>query len=151
MPKWNWAGDFLFYFYYLFFFFFRTVVINTWDPIALSVRSLKNLLNDTTKWNKTHKADEHFFFIFKNRHGVKQPRNPWSDGPENITQCPIKPGKNFTYEVVFSDEEGTLWWHAHSDWSRATVHGAIVISPKKGTSYPFPKPYAEEVIILGII
>ena len=91
------------------------------------------------------------FFIFKNRHGVKQPRNPWSDGPENITQCPIKPGKNFTYEVVFSDEEGTLWWHAHSDWSRATVHGAIVISPKNGTSYPFPKPYAEEVIILGIM
>ncbi|XP_030942632.1 laccase-14-like isoform X2 [Quercus lobata] len=82
-------------------------------------------------------------------HGVKQPRNPWSDGPENITQCPIKPGKKFTYEVVFSDEEGTLWWHAHSDWSRATVHGAIVISPKNGTSYPFPKPYAEEVIILA--
>ncbi|KAK7844288.1 laccase-14 [Quercus suber] len=98
---------------------------------------------------RVQKADEHFFFIFKNRHGVKQPRNPWSDGPENITQCPIKPGKKFTYEVVFSDEEGTLWWHAHSDWSRATVHGAIVISPKNGTSYPFPKPYAEEVIILG--
>ncbi|KAK7844303.1 laccase-14 [Quercus suber] len=56
-------------------------------------------------------------------HGVKQPRNPWSDGPENITQCPIKPRKNFTYEVIFSDEEGTLWWHAHSDWTRATVHG----------------------------
>ncbi|KAK9943596.1 hypothetical protein M0R45_009199 [Rubus argutus] len=31
-------------------------------------------------------------------HGVKQPLNPWSDGPENITQCPIQPGKNFTYE-----------------------------------------------------
>ena len=26
------------------------------------------------------------------RHGVKQPRNPWSDGPVYITQCPIKPG-----------------------------------------------------------
>jgi hypothetical protein len=63
------------------------------------------------------------------RHGVKQPRNPWSDGPENITQCPIKPGKNFTQEIIFSDEEGTLWWHAHSDWTRATVHGAIIISP----------------------
>ncbi|KAM3759942.1 hypothetical protein ACB098_01G157500 [Castanea mollissima] len=82
-------------------------------------------------------------------HGVKQPRNPWSDGPENITQCPIKPGKNFTYEVIFSDEEGTLWWHAHSDWTRATVHGAIVILPKAKTTYPFPKPAAEQVLILG--
>jgi hypothetical protein len=38
---------------------------------------------------------------------VKQPRNPWSDGPENITQCPIQQGKNFTQEVIFSTEEGT--------------------------------------------
>ncbi|XP_031395141.1 putative laccase-9 isoform X1 [Punica granatum] len=82
-------------------------------------------------------------------HGVKQPRNPWYDGPENITQCPIPAGTNFTQEIIFSDEEGTLWWHAHSDWSRATVHGAIVISPANGTTYPFAQPDAEEVIVLG--
>ncbi|KAF8377088.1 hypothetical protein HHK36_030461 [Tetracentron sinense] len=82
-------------------------------------------------------------------HGVKQPRNPWSDGPEYITQCPIKPGAKFSYEIIFSSEEGTLWWHAHSDWSRATVHGAIFVYPKNGTSYPFPKPQEEVPIILG--
>ncbi|KAF7116798.1 hypothetical protein RHSIM_RhsimUnG0014700 [Rhododendron simsii] len=82
-------------------------------------------------------------------HGVKQPRNPWSDGPNYITQCPIKPGANFTYEILFSTEEGTLWWHAHSDWSRATVHGPIVVYPEIGTSYPFPKPDAEFPIVLA--
>ncbi|PKI73468.1 hypothetical protein CRG98_006049 [Punica granatum] len=83
-------------------------------------------------------------------HGVKQPGNPWYDGPENITQCPILAGTNFTYEVIFSDEEGTLWWHAHSDWTRATVHGAIIISPPTGTNYPLHiKPDADEVIVLG--
>ncbi|XP_068325074.1 putative laccase-9 [Pyrus communis] len=82
-------------------------------------------------------------------HGVKQPRNPWSDGPENITQCPIQPGTNFTYEVIFSSEEGTLWWHAHSDWTRATVHGAIIILPAAGTTYPFATPDAQEIVILG--
>ncbi|KAJ0024434.1 hypothetical protein Pint_07810 [Pistacia integerrima] len=82
-------------------------------------------------------------------HGVKQPRNPWSDGPENITQCPISAGSNFTYEVILSTEEGTLWWHAHSDWTRATVHGAIVILPPRGKYYPFPKPYKEQTIILA--
>ncbi|CAK7323635.1 unnamed protein product [Dovyalis caffra] len=82
-------------------------------------------------------------------HGVKQPGNPWFDGPENITQCPIQPGKNFTYELILSTEEGTLWWHAHSDWSRATVHGAIVILPALGTTYPFPAPDAEETIVIG--
>ncbi|XVE52169.1 hypothetical protein DITRI_Ditri02bG0100900 [Diplodiscus trichospermus] len=83
------------------------------------------------------------------RHGVEQPRNPWSDGPEFVTQCPIQPGAKFSQKVIFSVEEGTLWWHAHSDWSRATVHGAIIVHPKLGTTYPFPKPYAEETIILG--
>ncbi|XP_065847104.1 laccase-15-like [Euphorbia lathyris] len=82
-------------------------------------------------------------------HGVKQPRNPWSDGPEYITQCPIKPGGEFKQKLIFSMEEGTLWWHAHSNWSRATVHGAIFIYPNHGNHYPFPLPVAEVPIILG--
>uniref|UniRef100_A0A8R7UVN7 Laccase n=1 Tax=Triticum urartu TaxID=4572 RepID=A0A8R7UVN7_TRIUA len=82
-------------------------------------------------------------------HGVDQPRNPWSDGPAYITQCPIQPGNTFTYRIIFSEEEGTLWWHAHSDFDRATVHGAIVIHPRRGAAYPFPKPHREVPIILG--
>ncbi|GMP80114.1 hypothetical protein CsSME_00035346 [Camellia sinensis var. sinensis] len=82
-------------------------------------------------------------------HGVKQPRNPWSDGPEYITQCPIQPGANFSYEIIFSTEEGTLWWHAHSDWSRATVHGPIIVYPANGTTYPYSKPSEEFPIVLA--
>ncbi|CAJ1953267.1 unnamed protein product [Sphenostylis stenocarpa] len=82
-------------------------------------------------------------------HGVREPRDPWSDGPENITQCPIQPGTNFTQKVAFTLEEGTLWWHAHSGGTRATVHGAIVILPAGGTSYPFPEPYGQHTIIIG--
>ncbi|XVF29911.1 hypothetical protein REPUB_Repub16aG0011300 [Reevesia pubescens] len=82
-------------------------------------------------------------------HGVHQPRNPWSDGPSYITQCPIQPGSKFRQKIILSKEEGTLWWHAHSDWSRATVHGALIIYPKIGFSYPFPKPHEEVPIILG--
>lgn len=85
------------------------------------------------------------------RHGVKQPRNPWSDGPEYITQCPIQAGSKFRQMLIFSDEEGTLWWHAHSQWDRATVHGAIVVYPKLGTHYPFPEPAAELTLVLGTI
>ncbi|XAR48614.1 Laccase [Bertholletia excelsa] len=82
-------------------------------------------------------------------HGVKQPRNPWSDGPDFITQCQISPGTNHTYKVIFSTEEGTLWWHAHSDWTQSTVYGAIHILPAEGTTYPFPEPDGEHDIILG--
>lgn len=92
--------------------------------------------------------DENNYVV--HRHGVHQPRNPWSDGPEYITQCPIESGSNFTYEVIFSDEEGTLWWHAHSDWTRSSVHGAIVVMPLNETGFPFPEPDGEEIIILGM-
>lgn len=84
------------------------------------------------------------------RHGVKMPRYPWSDGPEYVTQCPISPGTRFRQRVVLSDEEGTLWWHAHSEWSRNSVYGALIILPPKTDSYPFPKPHAELPILLGI-
>ncbi|KAM3305559.1 laccase-14-like [Capsicum chacoense] len=82
-------------------------------------------------------------------HGARQLRYPWSDGPAFITQCPIRPGTSFNQKLKLSNEEGTLWWHAHSDWSRATVHGVLIIRPANGTDYPFPKPAAEIPIILG--
>ncbi|KAJ6342793.1 hypothetical protein OIU78_010666 [Salix suchowensis] len=82
-------------------------------------------------------------------HGARQVRNPWSDGPEYITQCPIQPGRKFKYRIRLSREEGTIWWHAHNSWARTTVHGALVIYPKPGSPYPFPKPHAEIPIILG--
>ncbi|KAG9137921.1 hypothetical protein Leryth_023661 [Lithospermum erythrorhizon] len=82
-------------------------------------------------------------------HGAKQYRFPWSDGPEFITQCPLEPGTKFTQKIVLTDELGTLWWHAHSEWSRATVHGALLVYPEEGTTYPFPKPRGEMQIVLG--
>ncbi|KAG0488241.1 hypothetical protein HPP92_007052 [Vanilla planifolia] len=42
-------------------------------------------------------------------HGVNQNRDPWHDGPEYITQCPIQPDRNFTYRVSLGEEEGE-WW-----------------------------------------
>ncbi|KAH6769132.1 Laccase/Diphenol oxidase family protein [Perilla frutescens var. frutescens] len=82
-------------------------------------------------------------------HGVRQLRTGWSDGPAYITQCPIQTGQSFIYNFTLTGQRGTLLWHAHINWQRATVHGAIVILPKLGVPYPFPKPDKEEIIILG--
>ncbi|KAK8316356.1 hypothetical protein V6Z12_A13G037400 [Gossypium hirsutum] len=49
----------------------------------------------------------------------------------------------------FIGQRGTLWWHAHIFWLRATVYGAIVIMPKQGTPFPFPQPDRETNIVLG--
>ncbi|GLJ16995.1 hypothetical protein SUGI_0293940 [Cryptomeria japonica] len=82
-------------------------------------------------------------------HGVKQLKSCWADGPAYITQCPITPGNKFTYNFTITEQEGTLWWHAHISYLRATVHGALVIKPRAGKAYPFPKPDNEIPIILG--
>ncbi|KAJ4800301.1 Laccase [Rhynchospora pubera] len=82
-------------------------------------------------------------------HGVRQRLSCWSDGPAYITQCPIQPGQTFTYEFTLYQQKGTLFYHAHISWLRATLHGAIVIYPKTGVHYPFPNPYEEHIIILG--
>lgn len=74
-----------------------------------------------------------------------------ADGPEFVTQCPIRPGDSYTYKFIIQDQEGTLWWHAHSRWFRDIVYGAFVIRPKLGVSYPFPKPKLELTIVLGTI
>ncbi|GFZ14967.1 laccase/diphenol oxidase family protein [Actinidia rufa] len=82
-------------------------------------------------------------------HGIRQIRTGWADGPAYITQCPIQPGQSYIYNFTVMGQRGTLLWHAHITWLRATVHGAIVILPKHGVPYPFPKPDKEEIIVLG--
>ncbi|CDP08653.1 unnamed protein product [Coffea canephora] len=82
-------------------------------------------------------------------HGVRQRLSCWSDGPSYITQCPIQSGQTFTYEFTLVQQKGTLLWHAHFSWLRATVYGAIVVYPKTGVPYPFIYPYEEHIILLG--
>ncbi|XP_072985997.1 laccase-3-like [Typha latifolia] len=82
-------------------------------------------------------------------HGIQQLRTGWADGPEYITQCPIKPGGSYIYRFTIEGQEGTLWWHAHSSWLRATVYGALIIYPKVGSFYPFLNPSREFAVILG--
>nr|GEY37985.1 laccase/diphenol oxidase family protein [Tanacetum cinerariifolium] len=106
-----------------------------------------NVREEDTIWVKVHNNGR--YNITLHWHGVKQPRNPWSDGPEYITQCPIQPGDSFNYKLILSMEVGTIWWHAHSDWTRATVHGAIIVHPKKAADLPFAPPDQEVPIIFS--
>lgn len=82
-------------------------------------------------------------------HGIRQLRTGWADGPAYITQCPIPPGQSYLYNFTITGQRGTLFWHAHILWLRATVHGAVVILPKRGVPYPFPAPHKEVVVVLA--
>lgn len=81
------------------------------------------------------------------RHGIRQLRSCWQDGTGYITECPIQPGNSEIYDFIVLHQRGTVFWHAHVSWVRASVHGAFITLPTNG--YPFPKPDGEYPIILG--
>ncbi|KAK4486111.1 hypothetical protein RD792_008779 [Penstemon davidsonii] len=79
-------------------------------------------------------------------HGVRQLRTGWADGPAYITQCPIGGGKSYTYNFSVVDQRGTLWWHAHFSWQRASVYGAFIIYPRM--PFPFSAPIRAQIPII---
>ncbi|XP_065853546.1 laccase-17-like [Euphorbia lathyris] len=82
-------------------------------------------------------------------HGVRQVQTGWYDGPAYITQCPIGVGQSYVYNFTIIGQRGTLFYHAHMSWLRATLYGPIIILPKLGVPYPFPKPYKQFSILFG--
>ncbi|KAG6421601.1 hypothetical protein SASPL_118158 [Salvia splendens] len=107
-----------------------TIDVNEGDNVHVTVTN-KVEMNTTIHW-----------------HGVRQLWSAWADGPAYITQCPIGAGKAYTYKFSVVDQRGTLWWHAHFSWQRASVYGAFIIHPR--TPFPFSLPiYPANVPIFG--
>lgn len=46
-------------------------------------------------------------------HGMFQNGTNAMDGTVGITQCPIAPNSNFTYDFEVKGQSGTYWYHAH--------------------------------------
>ncbi|KAL5751250.1 hypothetical protein ACOSP7_025853 [Xanthoceras sorbifolium] len=82
-------------------------------------------------------------------HGIRQFRTGWADGPAYITQCPIRGGQSYTYKFTVVDQRGTLLWHAHYSWQRASVYGAFIIYPRMPLPFSSPPLQAEIPIIFG--
>ncbi|KAG8473744.1 hypothetical protein CXB51_035954 [Gossypium anomalum] len=83
-----------------------------------------------------------------NNHGIRQLQSGWADRPAYVTQCPIQTGQSYVYNFTIIGQRGTLFWHAHISWLRATLYGPIIILPKRGVPYPFAKPYKEVPIVI---
>lgn len=63
-------------------------------------------------------------------HGLILPNE--MDGPAEITQEPIRPGKSFTYEYTVG-QHGTYFYHTHDHVDRQQslgLYGALIIDPK---------------------
>lgn len=68
------------------------------------------------------------------------------DGPADVTQKPIEPGKTFTYAFT-AEQQGTFFYHSHKDADRQQglgMYGALIIDPKVTS---LPPAYNKEAVI----
>ncbi|KAI3498835.1 hypothetical protein L1887_34621 [Cichorium endivia] len=81
--------------------------------------------------------------------GIHQRRNSWQDGVYG-TNCPIPPGKNFTYNLQVKDQIGSFFYFPSLDFHRAAGgFGGITISTRPLIPVPFPPPAGDFTILAG--
>ncbi|RFU35069.1 hypothetical protein B7463_g1293, partial [Scytalidium lignicola] len=72
-------------------------------------------------------------------HGLLQKSSQWMDGVPGIQQCPIPPGKTFTY-TFRADLYGTSWYHSHYSAQYADgIYGPMIIHGPDTVPYDIDK------------
>ncbi|XP_064394062.1 uncharacterized protein LOC135341437 [Halichondria panicea] len=81
-------------------------------------------------------------------HGMHQIGTPHMDGAAYITQCPILPNNEFTYEFQLFPE-GTFWYHAHLGSERSNgLYGALIVVPPEPSPTNFIDMLGAHTILL---
>ncbi|KAL9079891.1 MAG: hypothetical protein Q9159_007687 [Coniocarpon cinnabarinum] len=83
-------------------------------------------------------------------HGLYQNGTNHMDGTVGVTQCPIPPGANFTYEFTVAGQHGTYWWHSHvSAQASDGMYGPLVIHSKRERDLQRLDYASEQVIMVA--
>ncbi|XP_059662409.1 L-ascorbate oxidase homolog [Cornus florida] len=81
--------------------------------------------------------------------GLQHRRNSWQDGTYG-TNCPIPPGKNFTYMIQAKDQIGSFFYFPSLGFHKAAGgFGAIKILSRPKIPVPFPPPAGDYSILAG--
>lgn len=81
--------------------------------------------------------------------GIQQRRNSWEDGMYG-TNCPIPPGRNFTYKMQVKDQIGSYYYFPSLAFHKAAGgFGGIKINSRPRIPVPFPPPAGDYTILAG--
>lgn len=87
--------------------------------------------------------------MFLCRDGIQQRRNSWQDGVYG-TNCPILPGKNFTYNIQVKDQIGSFFYFPSFLFHKAAGgFGGIRIWSRPKIPVPFPNPAGDFTVLAG--
>ncbi|KAI5782840.1 Cupredoxin [Pyronema domesticum] len=77
-------------------------------------------------------------------HGLFQNGTTFMDGPAMVSQCPVPPGMNITYDFIV-DQPGTYWYHSHVKGQYPDgIRGAFIVHDPQG---PYKNSYDAEIIL----
>ncbi|MCJ1352267.1 MAG: ferroxidase fet3 [Icmadophila ericetorum] len=77
-------------------------------------------------------------------HGMFQNGTNYMDGPSMVTQCPVPPGYDFTYNFTVN-QNGTYWYHCHTDFCYPDGYRQALIV-HDSDAY-FKDEYEEEIVV----
>ncbi|KAF5183577.1 L-ascorbate oxidase-like protein [Thalictrum thalictroides] len=102
--------------------------------------------NDNLIINVVNHLPEPFLLTWN---GVQQRKNSWQDGVYG-TNCPILPGRNFTYTLQVKDQIGSFFYFPSLDLHKAAGgFGGLRIVSRQGIPVPFPEPAADYTVLIG--
>ncbi|KAL3338294.1 hypothetical protein AABB24_030439 [Solanum stoloniferum] len=102
--------------------------------------------NNNIVVNVINQLDEPFLITWK---GIQQRKNSWQDGTLG-TNCPIPPGKNFTYHFQVKDQIGSYYYHPTTALHRAVGgYGPITIYSRALIPVPFDTPADDFTVLVS--
>ncbi|KAJ7974999.1 monocopper oxidase-like protein SKU5 [Quillaja saponaria] len=120
----------------------RVITINGMFPGPL----INVTTNDNIHVNVFNNIDEPLLFTWN---GIQQRLNSWQDGVSG-TNCPIQPGKNWTYVFKTKDQIGSFFYFPSINFQKAGGgFGPIRVNNRQVIKVPFPKPEAEFDLLIG--
>ncbi|RWR91985.1 monocopper oxidase-like protein SKU5 [Cinnamomum micranthum f. kanehirae] len=120
----------------------QVITINDMFPGPL----LNTTTNDMIHVNIFNNLDEPFLMTWN---GVQQRLNSWQDGVSG-TNCPIKPGKNWTYVFQMKDQIGSFIYFPSTRFQKAAGgFGPIRINNRIVIHVPFDKPEDDFDLLIG--
>lgn len=90
-----------------------------------------------------------YFTYWWCRNGIQQTLNSWQDGVSG-TNCPIRPGMNWTNVFQTKDQIGSFFYFPSINFQKAAGgFGPIRVNNRNVIAVPFPKPEAEFDLLIG--
>ncbi|KAG9454862.1 hypothetical protein H6P81_007766 [Aristolochia fimbriata] len=108
--------------------------------------NINSTTNNNVVVNVFNNLDEPFLITWN---GIQQRKNCWMDGMPG-TNCPIPPGKNFTYHFQVKDQIGSYFYFPSTSVHRAAGgFGGLRVNSRLLIPVPFDDPEDDYTVLIG--